>query len=74
MNPFERPDPWFPAGVMDLDGRMLGLGVQVQARVGRRAVHGEVVGWRAPDRVRILTETLHLHTVPLLAIRRRKDG
>ncbi|MEY4230096.1 MAG: hypothetical protein RLZZ362_945, partial [Actinomycetota bacterium] len=68
-NPFERPEPWFPADVMDLDGQMLGLGVQVQARVGRRGVQGEVVGWRAPDRIRILTEALHLHTVPLQAIR-----
>ncbi|MEY4230571.1 MAG: hypothetical protein RLZZ362_1420, partial [Actinomycetota bacterium] len=40
MNPFERPEPWFPADVMDLDGQMLGLGVQVQARVGRRGVQG----------------------------------
>jgi hypothetical protein len=63
VNPFERPEPWFPADVMDLDGQMLGLGVQVQARVGRRGVQGEVVGWRPPDHVRILTEELHLHTV-----------
>ena len=69
MNPFERPEPWFPADVMDPDGQTLNLGVHVQARVGRRAVQGEVVGWRPPDRVRILTESLHLHTVPLRGIR-----
>jgi hypothetical protein len=65
MTPFTRPDIPFPESITTTSGIPLSLGSHVQARLPRRVVTGEVVGWRMPDRVRILTSDCHLHTVPL---------
>ena len=69
MNPFAQPGQWFPADITDRDGQPLGLGHLVNAQLGRRYIAGEIVGWRPPDRVRVLTESLHLHTVVLARVR-----
>jgi hypothetical protein len=69
MNPFAQPEQWFPTDVTDRDGQPLGLGHLVNAQLGRRHIAGEIVGWRPPDRVRVLTESLHLHTVVLAEVR-----
>jgi hypothetical protein len=68
MNPFAQPEQWFPTDITDRDGQPLGLGHLVNAQLGRRYIAGEIVGWRPPDRVRVLTESLHLHTVVLARV------
>jgi hypothetical protein len=68
MNPFQPPHIPFPDGVSAPSGTPLGLGMHVHVRVARRTVEGEIVGWRMPDRIRILTDDCHLHTVSLEAL------
>lgn len=65
MNPFQRPEQWFPDNVTDVRGQPIALGLFVEVKVGRRHIVGEVVGWRSPGSVRILTDSLHMHTVAL---------
>ena len=67
-SPFQPPAIPFPDGITDRLGYPLTLGSPVTATIGRRNIEGEVVGWLAPNRVRVLTTTDHMHTIHLDAI------